>query len=78
MTVHLIIYPNGTTNQPAPIEKAESAAKGKARQQLVDLSVNQMEITNGTLILNEEQIPFSIAGERLDAGISYSSAGPRV
>lgn len=73
VTAHLIIYPNGTTNQPAPIEKAGSAASEKTRQQLVDLSVNQVEVTNGTLILNEEQIPFSIAGERLDAGVTYSA-----
>jgi len=73
VAVHLIIYPNGTTNQPEPIQKAESPAGKNGSQHLFDLSVNRVEISNGTLILNQEQIPFSITGERLDAGITYSA-----
>ncbi len=67
VTVHLIIYPNGTTNQPEPIEKADSAGRQKGAQHLFDLSVKSIQISDGTLILNQEQIPFSITGERLDA-----------
>jgi translocation and assembly module TamB len=73
VTVHLIIYPNGTTNQPEPIEKADSAGRQKGAQRLFDLSVKSIQINDGTLILNQEQIPFSITGERLDANTTYSA-----
>ena len=71
VAVHLIVYPDGTTNQPEAIQKAESPAANSSR--LFDLSVNRIEISNGTLILNQEQIPFSLTGEGLDAGITYSA-----
>ena len=71
VAVHLIVYPDGTTNQPEAIQKAESQAENSSP--LFDLSVNRIEISNGTLILNQEQIPFSLTGESLDAGITYSA-----
>jgi translocation and assembly module TamB len=72
VTVHVIVYPNGTTNQPEPIQKASAATREK-QGKLFDLSVNRLAINNGTLILNQEQIPFSVTGERLDAGVTYSA-----
>jgi translocation and assembly module TamB len=73
VAVHLIVYPDGTTNQPEAINKAGSAAAKNGSQHLFDLSINRVEISNGTLILNQEQIPFAVTGESVDAAITYSA-----
>lgn len=68
--LHLIIYPDGSTNQPLP--KVSEPRSGTAAQQLFDLDIRHVEVSNGTLILNEEQIPFELAGNRLAVGMVYS------
>ena len=70
LAVHLIVYPDGTTNQPAP--KRERPEDKPSPEKLFELGVNRVEISNGSLILNQQQIPFGFTGERLSAGISYS------
>ncbi|HSM84749.1 MAG TPA: hypothetical protein VLT16_01300, partial [Candidatus Limnocylindrales bacterium] len=68
--VHLIVYPDGSTNQPVP--KEAPAGEGISPQSLVDIAVNRIEISDGALILNQEQVPFSITAERLSAVINHA------
>jgi translocation and assembly module TamB len=69
-TLHLIIYPDGSTNQPSPKRVAKD---GKATaEQLFDLAIHDVAIADGTLMLNQERIPFELKGERLSAGLTYS------
>ncbi|MGH9568802.1 MAG: AsmA family protein, partial [Candidatus Angelobacter sp.] len=70
LTVHLIIYSDGSTNQPSPRAGARGAEL--PGQRLFDLAINEIEVKNGTLLLNQERIPFEIKGEDLAAGLSYS------
>ena len=70
LTVHLIIYPDGSTNQPSP--RAGERGAELPGQRLFDLAINEIEVKNGTLLLNQERIPFEIKGENLAAGLSYS------
>lgn len=70
--VHIIVYPDGTTNQPAPQRRQAGASSSPER--LFDLGVTHLEVSNGTLLLNQEQIPFALTGDRLSSGISYSPA----
>lgn len=70
LVIHIIVYPDGSTNQPAP--KRQLAAGGASPEHLFDLGINHLEVRDGTLLLNQEQIPFAIMGDRLSAGISYS------
>ena len=69
--VHLITYPDGSTNQP-PHETAGPAVPTPEKR-LVDLQVRHIEVNNGTLLLNEEQVPFELAGDRASLGMSYSA-----
>lgn len=69
-TLHLIFYPDGSTNQPAP--KPGAAEGPVSAQQLFDLAVQDLEIVAGTLMLDRERIPFELKGEKLSAGLSYS------
>jgi translocation and assembly module TamB len=69
-TVHIIVYPDGSTNQPPPGKHA--AGQSTSPEQLFNLRVSHLELSNGILLLNQEQIPFALSGDRLSTGISYS------
>ena len=70
LTVHIIIYPDGSTNQPAP--RRAQPGEGSSPERLFDLGINHLEVSNGTLLLNQEQIPFELNGNSLSAGVSYA------
>ena len=72
LAVHLIVAADGTTNQPAP--KTAQGGAGISADQLFDLAVSRVEINSGTLLLNQERIPFDLAGERFSASMNYSRA----
>jgi translocation and assembly module TamB len=67
--VHLMVYPDGTTNQPSP-QAARSADEAPA-QSLFDLAVKQIAVHKGTLMLDQERIPFDLDGKDISAGMSY-------
>jgi translocation and assembly module TamB len=65
---HLIVYPDGTTNQPTPKEKRN----GKPlKDTLFDLAVDQTIISNGLLLVNQKATPFEITGKDLLVAIVY-------
>src|SRR5262249_18283737 len=68
LAVHLMVGPNGVTNQPSP----KGAREGVSAEQLFDLAVKRIDIKSGTLLLNQERIPFEMAGDRFSASMSYS------
>ncbi|HEY1936822.1 MAG TPA: translocation/assembly module TamB domain-containing protein [Candidatus Angelobacter sp.] len=69
-TLHLMVYPNGTTNQPSPQAAAEKTDEAPVRD-LFDLAVKQIAVHQGTLMLNQERIPFELSGNEISAGMSY-------
>lgn len=71
--IHLIIYPDGHTNQPTP--KAESG--GLFVQSIFDLEIKHAELRNGELLLNEHSIPFSLSANDLQASMKYEAANHR-
>ncbi|HMC29297.1 MAG TPA: hypothetical protein VKL99_00580, partial [Candidatus Angelobacter sp.] len=66
---HLIVYPDGSTNQPSPPPSARS--NEAPPQNLFDLAIKEIAINNGTLMLNQEKVPFNLAGKEISAGMSY-------
>lgn len=66
--LHLMVYPDGTTNQPSP-----QAGQGKEEESadLFDLAIKETTVNNGTLMLNQERIPFSLAGKDISSGMTY-------
>jgi translocation and assembly module TamB len=65
---HLIVYPDGTTNQPKPKQKRN----GKPlKDTLFDLGVDQTIISNGLLLINQKATPFDISGKDLLVAVVY-------
>jgi translocation and assembly module TamB len=57
-TVHIIVYPDGTTNQPVP--KKKRASDLTPVEQLVDLAVGKLQLNNAELIFNQVTIPIAV------------------
>lgn len=66
--VHLIVYPDGRTNQPTP--KAKSAGNDPV-QTVFDLAVERAELSNGLLLYNDRKIPFDVAADKLAFGLTF-------
>ena len=69
--VHLMLYPDGTTNQPSP---GGGQAGRESPERFFDLAARQVQVTNGVLVLNEARVPFELSGERLTLQLGYSPA----
>ncbi|HSK42733.1 MAG TPA: hypothetical protein VLA83_02480, partial [Candidatus Binatia bacterium] len=67
--LHLMIYPDGTTNQPPP--QPGTPSDESSTQNLFDLAIKQIAVRQGTLMLDQEKIPFDLDGKDISAGMSY-------
>jgi translocation and assembly module TamB len=73
--VHLIVYPDGHTNQPVP--KHPSTSDEPVEDTLLDLQANDVELANGLAMLNDKAIPFDLAANNVNAQVNYLSASDR-
>ncbi len=70
--IHLIVNPDGTTNQPEP--KLVSQIILTPEEPLFDLGIDRVDIRNGELLFNEKKLPFQFGADRLSAAMKYSPA----
>ncbi len=68
--VHMIDYPDGTTNAPVPEAKI-SSNQGPV-EQLFSLSVAHIEARRGELLWEDKKVPFEFAGRDLALLLNYS------
>lgn len=66
---HLIVYPDGTTNQPHP---KTTEKNGNTVFDLFKLRIERMQLSDGVLLLNEKRLPLDVTGNAISAGMSYS------
>jgi translocation and assembly module TamB len=66
--IHLILYPDGSTNQPQP---PHPSAPGATRNEIFDLAVGRTVLSNGVAIVNQRATPFSLTANDLAAQVSY-------
>ena len=69
--IHLILNPDGTTNQPEP--PISNGGGLSAAAQLFELAVERFDVRNGELLLNEKKLPFEFAADSVAAAMSYSA-----
>ena len=68
--IHIILYPDGSTNQPEPKVKQLSARKPV--EQLFALSISRLEVRHGELIWGDQKIPLDFAASDVSADMSYA------
>jgi translocation and assembly module TamB len=72
-TLHLEIYPDGTTNQPAPAVSGNESPQGlNSIQQLFSISVNRIDVRHGSLLLGNQQLPVDFSLNDFAADTNYS------
>ena len=71
-SVHLIVYPDGSTNQPKP--KAAANSGTSANRTIFDLKAARVEVRDGMALLNQRAIPFQLAANNLGVVITYAPA----
>ncbi|HEY6448525.1 MAG TPA: translocation/assembly module TamB domain-containing protein [Acidobacteriaceae bacterium] len=64
---HLIVYPDGSTNQPQP----KHPSTGSTKDEIFNLQIGRMVVDNGIALLNERSIPFNLAANQLGAQVSF-------
>ena len=72
--LHLIDYPDGTTNAPVP-QAALAANYGPVEgpvEQLISLSVSHIEVQQGELLWQDRKVPFEFAARDLALLLNYS------
>ena len=69
LILHLMVYPDGTTNQPSP--QSARASEQASGQNLFDLAVKQITARKATLMLDQDRIPFDLDGKDISAGMSF-------
>ena len=67
--VHVILYPNGTSNQPEPQVKT---SHGSSVATLVSLSIGHLEVRHGALLWNDQKLPLEGAADDVSAELNYS------
>src|SRR5579862_787504 len=68
--VHIITYPDGTTNQPAP---ATVGTIAKAQlERLFSFSISRLDVRQGVLMWNDQNIPLDFAADDVSANLDYS------
>jgi translocation and assembly module TamB len=71
--VHIVIYPDGSTNLPSP--RPQLGSKVWA-EDLLNLAVRQYDVTDGLVEVDERRIPLNLHGEGLSLKMTYDSKTP--
>jgi translocation and assembly module TamB len=65
--VHLIVYPDGSTNQPKP--KAKSGNGGI--QTIFEFSINKADVREGKLLINDQPMPLDFAANEIAGTMTW-------
>lgn len=68
-TFHLIVSPDGTTNQPQP----SVASSEPLPQTLLNMAIEQTRIQDGLLLVNDRKVPFELAAGPMHLIMRYMS-----
>ena len=68
--IHIIVYPDGRTNQPQP-QVARTSEKNPV-EQLFSMSISRLEVRHGELLWNDQEIPLDFTANDVSADMTYS------
>jgi translocation and assembly module TamB len=65
--IHIIFYPDGSTNQPTPAQEGSAAL-----ERLFALSARRLEVRKGELLWQDQRIPLDFSSNDVTANLNYS------
>ncbi|HEX4489532.1 MAG TPA: translocation/assembly module TamB domain-containing protein [Terriglobales bacterium] len=69
-SIHVLVYPDGTTNQPGP--RLARTSTNAAIEKLFSVSITRLEVRHGSLLWNDKIIPLDFAASDLSIDLNYS------
>jgi translocation and assembly module TamB len=73
--IHIIVYPDGTTNRPEPATPRES--KRSSIEQLFALAIDRLELRKGELLWNDERMPLDLSANDVALTMAYAPQSRR-
>lgn len=70
--IHLIVYPDGSTNQPHP--KVHETSNKPVMDTIFDLQADRAEVRDGVVIVNEKATPFNANANGLGVTVTFIPA----
>ena len=70
--IHLIVYPDGSTNQPRPVVR--EIHRRPTLDTIFDLKIGRAELRDGTMIVNARRIPFHAVAKDIGMKMQYVPA----
>lgn len=67
--IHIIVYPDGSTNQPTP--KVVTEKKTDPVTQLFKLAIEKVELREGEFLFNQRRMPLDFVARNLSAEMTY-------
>ena len=67
--VHLIVYPDSSTNLPKP--KLRRASTETPVEQLFSFSINELQVRRGEFLWNDQKVPFDFKAGDVSADMAY-------
>ena len=71
--MHLIIYPDGTTNAAEPKQRGNATPV----QQLFDVAIARLDVNHGLLLVNDQVLPLDFAADDVTAAMTYDHGDRR-
>ncbi len=71
---HLIVHPDGSTNQPVPRRARES---GPAVGRFFELGAERLVVSQGSLLLNDRKLPLDLSAKQVWLALTAAEAGRR-
>ena len=69
--IHIIVYPDGSTNQPSPV--VARGAPGKTPiEEFFSLRVRRLQVTRGELLWNDHRVPLDFTANDLSTQLEYA------
>jgi translocation and assembly module TamB len=68
--IHLIVYPDGRTNQP--VARGRQSSTGETIRTIFDLQARRAEVHDGMALVNQRSVPFQMAANDLGVVITYA------
>ena len=71
-SIHVLVSRDGKTNIPSPKIQSKPGSKS-GLQELIDLSIQRIDVSNGSIHFSDTQIPLEVHGRNLHIGLSYNT-----
>jgi translocation and assembly module TamB len=68
--VHIVVYPDGSTNQPLP--RSGGASAHQTVEKIFSFSIGRLEVRRGEFILNDAKTPLDFTANDISADLTYS------